>query len=66
MKDNPIYREAIHILDTTAISCYHINVRQGKSMPSKEVGHDTQRGLVVPVGVSSSELSGSVGRRWLG
>jgi len=35
-------------------------------MPSKEVGHDTQRGLVVPMGVSSSELSGSVGRRWLG
>ena len=29
-------------------------------MPSKEVGHDTNRGLVVPMGVSLSELSGSV------
>jgi hypothetical protein len=35
-------------------------------MPGKEVGYDTHRGLVMPMGVSSSELSGSVGRRWLG
>ena len=31
-------------------------------MPSKEVGHDTQRGLVMPMDVSSSELSGNVMR----
>ena len=35
-------------------------------MPSKEVGHDTERSLVVPMGVSSSELSGGVGKRWSG
>jgi hypothetical protein len=29
-------------------------------MPSKEVGHDTERSLVVPMGVSQSELPGSV------
>jgi hypothetical protein len=28
--------------------------------PSKEVGHDTERGLVMPMGVSQSELSGNV------
>jgi hypothetical protein len=37
-------------------------------MPSKEVGHDTNRGLVMPMGVSSSELPGSVkcvaGEQW--
>jgi len=31
-------------------------------MPSKEVGHDTKRGLVMPMGVSQSELSGNVTR----
>jgi len=31
-------------------------------MPSKEVGHDTERSLVMPMGVSLSELSGSVTR----
>jgi hypothetical protein len=29
-------------------------------MPSKEVGHDTERSLVMPMGVSRSELLGSV------
>jgi hypothetical protein len=29
-------------------------------MPSKEVGHDTERSLVMPMGVSRSELPGSV------
>ena len=29
-------------------------------MPSKEVGHDTERSLVMPMGVSRSELSGNV------
>jgi hypothetical protein len=29
-------------------------------MPSKEVGHDTERSLVMPMGVSLSELPGSV------
>ena len=29
-------------------------------MPSKEVGHDTERSLVMPMGVSLSELFGSV------
>jgi hypothetical protein len=29
-------------------------------MPSKEVGHDTETSLVVPMGVSQAELSGSV------
>jgi hypothetical protein len=29
-------------------------------MPSKEVGHDTERSLVVPMGVSQSELPGSI------
>ena len=29
-------------------------------MPSKEVGHDTERSLVMPMGVSQSELPGSV------
>jgi len=28
--------------------------------PGKEVGHDKNRSLVVPMGVSLSELSGSV------
>jgi hypothetical protein len=32
-------------------------------MPSKEVGHDEKRGLVMPLGVSSSELPGSIGGR---
>jgi len=31
-------------------------------MPSKEVGHDTKRGLVMPMDVSLSELSGNVSR----
>jgi hypothetical protein len=31
-------------------------------MPSKEVGHDTERSLVMPMGVSLSELFGSVTR----
>jgi hypothetical protein len=30
-------------------------------MPSKEVGHDTDRSLVMPMGVSQSELPGNVG-----
>jgi hypothetical protein len=34
-------------------------------MPSKEVGHDKKRGLVMPMGVSRSELPGSVRGRWL-
>ena len=29
--------------------------------PSKEVGHDQKRGLVMPMGVSSGKLPGSVG-----
>jgi len=29
-------------------------------MPSKEVGHDTDRSLVMPMGVSSSELFSSI------
>jgi len=29
-------------------------------MPSKEVGHDTKRSLVMPMGVSQSELPGNV------
>jgi hypothetical protein len=29
-------------------------------MPSKEVGHDTERSLVMPMGVSQSELPGNV------
>jgi hypothetical protein len=29
-------------------------------MPSKEVGHDTERSLVMPMVVSLSELPGSV------
>jgi hypothetical protein len=29
-------------------------------MPSKEVGHDTERSLVMPMGISQSELSGNV------
>jgi len=29
-------------------------------MPSKEVRHETDRGLVMPMGVSLSELSGIV------
>jgi len=37
-------------------------VRQEWSTPSKEVGHDTKRGLVMPMGVSLSELSGNVSR----
>jgi len=47
-------------LDTASVLCYHKNVRQEKSMPSKEVGHEKDRGLVMPMGVSSSELSGKV------
>jgi len=31
-------------------------------MPSKEVGHDTKRGLVMPMDVSLSELPGNVSR----
>ena len=31
-------------------------------MPSKEVGHETDRGLVMPMGVSLSELSDKVTR----
>jgi hypothetical protein len=31
-------------------------------MPDKEVGHDTERSMVMPMGVSQSELSGSVTR----
>ena len=31
-------------------------------MPSKEVRHDTKRGLVMPMDVSLSELSGNVSR----
>jgi len=31
-------------------------------MPSKEVGHETERSLVMPMGVSLSELSGNVTR----
>ena len=31
-------------------------------MPSKEVGYDTERSLVMPMGVSLSELSGSITR----
>jgi len=31
-------------------------------MPSKEVGHDTKRSLVMPMDVSRGELSGSVRR----
>jgi hypothetical protein len=37
-------------------------VRQEQSMPGKEVGHDTERSLVMPMGVSRSELPGNVGR----
>ena len=29
--------------------------------PSKEVGHDKERSLVMPMGISSRELPGSVG-----
>ncbi|MGQ9546584.1 MAG: hypothetical protein ACUVTR_05430 [Dehalococcoidia bacterium] len=29
-------------------------------MPSKEVGHDTERSLVMPLGISRRELPGSV------
>jgi hypothetical protein len=29
-------------------------------MPSKEVGHDKDRSLVMPMGVSLSELSGGI------
>jgi hypothetical protein len=29
-------------------------------MPSKEVGHDTERSLVMPMGISQSELPGNV------
>ncbi len=29
-------------------------------MPGKEVGHDTERSLVVPMGISQSGLPGSV------
>jgi hypothetical protein len=29
-------------------------------MPGKEVGHDTERSLVMPMGVSQAELPGSV------
>jgi hypothetical protein len=35
-------------------------------MPGKEVGHDKDRSLVMPMGVSLSELSCGVGRRWSG
>jgi hypothetical protein len=38
-----------------------MNARQKESMPGKEVGHDTQRSLVMPMDVSSWELPGSVG-----
>jgi hypothetical protein len=31
-------------------------------MPGKEVGHDKKRSLVMPVGVSLSELPGSIAR----
>jgi len=31
-------------------------------MPSKEVEHDTETSLVMPMGVSQSELSGNVTR----
>jgi hypothetical protein len=34
-------------------------------MPNKEVGHDTERSLVMPMGVSQSELPGNVRGRWL-
>jgi len=34
-------------------------------MPSKEVGHDTERSVVMPMGVSSRELPGSVRGGWL-
>ena len=34
-------------------------VRQEQSMPGKEVGHDTDRSMVVPMGFSSSELAGN-------
>jgi len=37
-----------------------MNVRQEWLVPSKEVGHDTNRGLVMPMGVSLSELPGSI------
>jgi hypothetical protein len=35
-------------------------------MPGKEVGHDKKRSLVVPMGVSLSELPGGVGGGRLG
>jgi len=31
-------------------------------MPGKEVGHDTERSLVMPMGISLLELPGSVTR----
>jgi hypothetical protein len=34
-------------------------------MPIKEVGHDTKRGLVMPMDVSLSELPGNVREGWL-
>ena len=58
----PIQGESILNLDTASVLCYDIRAGHEKSMSGKEVGHDTQRGLVVPMGVSSSELSGGVGR----
>ena len=33
--------------------------------PSKEVGHDKKRSLVMPMGVSLSKLPGSVTTNWL-
>lgn len=59
-------QESRHILDTTFVFCYDIGVRQRESMPGKEVGHDKKRSLVVPMGVSSRGLPGSVRGRSAG
>ena len=50
----------------TFVFCYHIYARQMELMPGKEVGHDKNRSLVVPMGVSLSELPGGVGWRSAG
>jgi hypothetical protein len=57
---SPIRRESIPELDSASVLCYHMIARQGKSTPSKEVGHDKERSLVMPMGISQSELSGNV------
>lgn len=50
------------IFDIASVLCYNMFVRQERPMPGKEVGHDTDTSLVVPMGIPRWGLSGNVTR----